>query len=144
MRWPWHRGALSGLVTLLLPLVWVVETGSCGEAPGARDLTGLEIAGRLSGDWWVLVPAVLLMVLTPWGAARLRGGARLAAHLVGLAATGLVAYGVYVALLFAIFSERALKGAGYLVAGCTVAAVGDALGRAVAGTREWWVDFRAR
>jgi len=126
----------------LLPLVWVAETSSCGDHPGTVDLTGVDVTSNLRAEWWFLAPLLLVMVLSPWGASRLKGVSRLIAHLVGLLVTGFVAYGVYMALLFTIFTERALKGAGFVVAASTVAAVGDAVFRAVAGARELWRQVR--
>lgn len=137
-RWPWFRGGLSGLVAALLPLVWVVDTSSCGDHPGPMERTGVDIITNLDLAWWAAAPFLLVMVLSPFVARRVGGIPRAMVHLVGLGVTGFVSYCVFVVLFVAIFAERTIKVAGFLVAAAGAGVVFDALFRFVAGARELW------
>jgi hypothetical protein len=134
------------VVTALLPLVWAVDTDSCGGSganPGPLERTGVDIVTQLDLSWWAVAPVVFVMVVAPYFAGRLGGIPRLVVHLVGLVATGVVGCGIFVAMFVTIFTERTLKAAGVLVAGAGVGAVADALFRVGAGGFELWKRRRA-
>ena len=117
---------------------WVVDTSSCGEHPGPVERTGVDIITNLDLAWWAAAPFLLIMVLAPFVARRVGGIPRALVHLVGLVVTGVVGYGIFVVLFVAIFSERTLKVAGFLVAAAGAGVVFDAFFRVAAGTRELW------
>lgn len=143
-RQPFVRAGLMGLVPLLLPFVWVLELDSCGHAPVATQLTGLELVGKFNGDAWAItIPALLLCVGTPFLAARLAApGWRLVVHLAGLVAAGFSAYAAAIVMFFTIFSSRSARGVGWLVVALFVGSLLDALLRVFWSVRELVVHRR--
>lgn len=139
-RHPWVRSGLLGLVPLLLPFVWVLETDSCGnKLPTETEVTGTMVIGRFElQGWLVIVPVLVMVLLTPFAANTLeRVGLRVLVHLLGLAGTLLAGWGAFFAMFFTIFSEREARGVGWLVVACFAGSLLDALLRVVWSTREW-------
>lgn len=139
-RLPWLRSGLMGLVAPLLPLVWVMESSSCS---GAKNVphTGVEIVSRFEADAWpVLALVLLLAALTPVVARyRLAQQPDLEtwAHVLGLAACGLQAYGAALAIFFTVFAEREATAVGVLVLALFGACVVDALLRVAWSAQAW-------
>ena len=142
-RQPWVRTGLMGLVPLLLPFVWVLELDSCGHAPVQTELTGTMVIGKFELEGWaVALPVLLVLVLTPYLAARVaKPGLRVLVHVLGLIAALFAAWGAFFVMLFAIFSERVFYGVGWVVLGSFVGSIVDAVLRVIWSTLEW---LRAR
>lgn len=142
-RQPWVRTGLMGLVPLLLPFVWVLELDSCGHAPVQTELTGTMVIGKFELEGWaVALPVLLVLVLTPYLAARVaKLGLRVLVHVLGLIAALFAAWGAFFVMLFTIFSERAFYGVGWVVLGSFVGSILDAVLRVIWSTQEW---LRAR
>ncbi len=129
-----------GLVPLLLPFVWVLELDSCGQPiPVATELTGTMVMGKFELEGWaVVIPVLLVVVLTPFIAARVSLlGWRVLIHVLGLAASLFAGWGALLATLFSIFTERMFHGAGWVVIASFVGSIIDALLRVVWSLREW-------
>lgn len=142
-RHPWVRSGLMGLVPLLLPFSWVLELDSCGHTPVQTELTGTVVLGRFELEGWaVAVPVLLVLLLTPYLAPRVAAlGPRVLVHVLGLIAALLATWGAFFVMLFSIFSERVFFGVGWIVFGCFVGSIVDALLRVVWSLQEW---LRAR
>lgn len=129
-----------GLVPFLVPFVWVLDSSSCGgSVPAQSELTGTMVIGKFELEGWlVIVPVLLVMVLTPFLANRLRGpGLRVWVQLLGLATALMSGWGAGFAMYFTIFSEREAQGVGWLVLACFAGAILDGLWRVVWATIEW-------
>lgn len=145
-RYPAVRGGLSGLLSLLMPFVWVVDVSSCGgDGPVQRELSGLALLGRFELRWTALVLlTVVVSAVTPFIAARVTKAAReLWVHVLGLVATGFFAWLGHMTMFFTIFSERDLRGAGVLVLVVLASMVADAVARVGFSARQWWASRRA-
>lgn len=143
-RRPGIRSGLMGLVSLLLPFVWVMELDSCGHAvPLEKEITGLMVFGRFDVEGWLLVASVLLVMLgTPFVAAKISQlGYRVWLQVTGLLAAGLAGYVALFGMFFALFADRVVKGVGWLVIAAFVGSFIDAVLRVVWSTQEW---LRAR
>ena len=132
-----------GLVPLLLPFSWVLELDSCGHTPLQTELTGAMLIGKFDLEAWaVVVPVALVLVLTPWLAARVaRLGLRVVVHVLGLIAALFAAWGAFFLMLFSIFSEHAFYGVGWIVLASFAGSIIDAVLRVIWSTQEW---LRAR
>ena len=139
-RHPWVRTGLMGLVTLLLPFVWVLELDSCGHpVPMTTELTGAMVVGKFELQGWMLVvPVLLLVVLPPYFALKIpRLGWRVLLHAVALVAALFAAWGAFMAMFFTLFTEREARGAGWVVLAAFAGSVLDASLRVVWSTQEW-------
>lgn len=125
---------------LLIPFVWVLEIDSCGNRPPIQnELTGKVVLGALEVEaWLIVVPVLLVLILTPFIANRLRRlGARVWVHLLGFAAALFSGWAAGFAMFFTIFREREARGAGWLVLAAFFGAVLDALWRLGSSFAEW-------
>jgi hypothetical protein len=129
-----------GLVPLLLPFVWVLELDSCGhDVPLEKEITGTMIVGRFEVDaWLVVVPVVLLVILTPFFAAKVpKLGWRVVLHGAGFLATLFAGYGAFFAMFFALFVERVPRASGWVVLSAFIASIIDGLLRLIWSVQEW-------
>lgn len=139
-RRPWIRTGLMGLVPFLLPFVWLLEIDSCGHpVPTTMEITGSMIVGKFDVEGWlVIVPVLLVVLLTPFFAARVPSlGYRVLMHLAGFLGAALAAYGALFAMFFTIFSTREAKGVGWIVIALFLGSVGDAIARLAWSLQEW-------
>lgn len=142
-RRPWVRSGLMGVVVPLLPLVWVVEVGSCGQGV-PEEVTGTKIASTIGVEGWLMsAPVLLVLALIPFLAPLIqRLGIRVWVHVLGLIAAGLTGWSGAVIMFFTIFAERTPTLVGLVVLAVFAALFIDALLRVVWSTQEW-MRFRA-
>lgn len=143
-RYPWARGGLYGVIAALAPFAWVLEIDGCGRvAPEETELSGVALLGKMELEGWAIVlPVLAVALLAPWVATKLTAGWAALVQTLGLVATGFVAYVAWFVLFFALFSERVLRAAGWLVAATVVLTLLEALGRTGHAVREWWASRR--
>lgn len=135
-----------GLLPFLLPFVWLLEVDSCGgSVPRTEEITGSMIVGKFDLEgWMVIVPTVLVALLTPFLAPRVkRLGLRLLVHVAGFVAVSLMAYGAFFAMFFTIFSTREAQGVGWIVLAVFVGLLIEALARLGLGLSELLAARRA-
>ena len=127
-----------GLVVPLLPLVWVVEVGSCGQG-APEEITGTKIASTIDVEGWLMsAPVLRVLALIPFLAPLIqRLGLRVWVHVLGLVAAAMAGWGGMVIMFFSIFSERTPTLVGLLVLAVFAALIIEALLRVVWSTQEW-------
>jgi urea transporter len=128
-----------GLVPWLLPFVWVLQVDSCGGVVQETPLTGLELVSKFDADAWGLVAsAIAVSVLAPFVAVLVqRPARRVVVHLLGAVGALFSLYLAVLLMLFAIFDEKRLHGAGWAVAALFTGASADAVWRVWHSVREW-------
>lgn len=146
LRWPWIRAGFAGLITTLLPLVWLTRMSACNSHTTLGDRTGLDLASeRMTDVESVIVWALLLSatLAAPFLAARVtRAAGRAALHVGGLLAT-IGAFGGPVApILLPLFETVRARPAGYAVVALAIGAGVEALARVVLALSEWRAERR--
>jgi hypothetical protein len=137
------RGGACGAILLLLPLPWLLETGSCGGERTVKTVTGAELVGELGPAWWLILAVGLgTMVVVPALARGRSAGWALLLHLGGLVVTAGVLWVGWLILFLAIFTERTLKVGGWGVVTLLGLCGLDALARPVLAARTWWQGRR--
>ena len=129
-----------GLVPFLLPFVWLLELDSCGHPiPQTTEIPGSMVIGKFDLQaWLVIVPVLLVVLATPFIAARVPTiGWRAVVHLIGFIGAAMMGYGAFFAMFFTIFSTREARGVGWIVIALFVGSLIDALLRLVWGVQEW-------
>ena len=150
MRFPNLRAGLYLLVVGLMPFVWLVETSGCGnDSVPTIERSGVDVVLGEQHNFEafeiaIVFAALAIAAMSPWVAQRLKNRwLPLVLHVLGLAATLLVAWGMWLLIFFSIFTTRTLRVPGMLATAAIVATVGDAFVRLGGAVRTLWRNRKA-